>query len=126
MNGNLFNTVMTLLIPLIMMVLGWLFLHGFPKDRNSLIGYRTTLSMKNDDTWRFAHQYCGRLWLIMGLILFAVTTVFLVLSMNMAEETRAFVSGILMMIYVVPLLASVAATENALKKTFDTRGKRRK
>ena len=126
MNGNLFNTVMTLLIPLIMMVLGWLFLHGFPKDRNSLIGYRTTLSMKNDDTWRFAHQYCGRLWLIMGLILFAVTTVFLVLSMNMAEETRAFVSGIPMMIYVVPLLASVAATENALKKTFDTRGKRRK
>ena len=82
--------------------------------------------MKNDDTWRFAHEYCGRLWLIIGLVLFAVTTVFMVLSMNMDPERVAFISGILMMIYVVPLLATVAATESAMKKTFDTRGKRKK
>jgi hypothetical protein len=84
------------------------------------------MSIKNDDTWRFAHEYCGRLWLIIGLVLFAVTTVFLVLSMNMDPETVGFISGILMMIYVVPLLASVAATEKALKKTFDSRGRRKK
>ena len=126
MNGSLFNLIMTMLIPLIMVVCGWLFMHGIPKDRNSLFGYRTAMSTKNDDTWRFAHEYCGRLWLIIGLVLLAVTTVFMVLSMNMDPERVAFISGILMMIYVVPLLATVAATENAMKKTFDTRGKRKK
>lgn len=126
MNGSFFNLIMTMLIPLIMVVCGWLFMHGIPKDRNSLFGYRTAMSTKNDDTWRFAHEYCGRLWLIIGLVLLAVTTVFMVLSMNMDPERVAFISGILMMIYVVPLLATVAATENAMKKTFDTRGKRKK
>ena len=126
MNGSLFNLIMTMLIPLIMVVCGWLFMHGIPKDRNSLFGYRTAMSVKNDDTWRFAHEYCGRLWLIIGLVLFAVTTVFMVLSMNMDPERVTFISGILMMIYVVPLLATVAATESAMKKTFDTRGKRKK
>ena len=126
MNGSYFNLIMTMLIPLIMVVCGWLFMHGIPKDRNSLFGYRTAMSVKNDDTWRFAHEYCGRLWLIIGLVLFAVTTVFMVLSMNMDPERVAFISGILMMIYVVPLLATVAATESAMKKTFDTRGKRKK
>ena len=126
MNGSFFNLIMTMLIPLIMVVCGWLFMHGIPKDRNSLFGYRTGMSVKNDDTWRFAHEYCGRLWLIIGLVLFAVTTVFMVLSMNMDPERVAFISGILMMIYVVPLLATVAATESAMKKTFDTRGKRKK
>lgn len=126
MNGSLFNIIMTMLIPLIMIVCGWLFTHGIPGDRNSLFGYRTAMSTKNDDTWRFAHEYCGRLWLIIGLVLFAVTTVFLVLSMNMDVQTVSFISGILMLVYVVPLLATVAATENALQKTFDTRGKRKK
>ena len=126
MNGSFFNLIMTMLIPLIMVVCGWLFMHGIPKDRNSLFGYRTAMSVKNDDTWRFAHEYCGRLWLIIGLVLFAVTTVFMILSMNMDPERVAFISGILMMIYVVPLLATVAATESAMKKTFDTRGKRKK
>ena len=126
MNGSIFNTVMTMLIPLIMVIFGWLFLHGFPKDRNSLLGYRTAMSMKSDDTWRFAHEYCGRLWLIIGLVLFAVTTVFMTLSMNMDPETVSFINGILMIVYVVPLLASVAATENALKKNYDARGRRKK
>ena len=126
MNGSLFNIFMTLLIPLVMVVCGWLFIHGIPGDRNSLFGYRTGMSMKNDDTWRFAHQYCGRLWLIMGLVLFALTTVFLVLAMSMDPDTVSFISGILMLVYVVPLLVSVAATENALKKNFDSRGRRKK
>ena len=60
MNGSFFNLIMTMLIPLIMVVCGWLFMHGIPKDRNSLFGYRTAMSVKNDDTWRFAHEYCGR------------------------------------------------------------------
>ena len=62
----------------------------------------------------------------MGLVLFALTTVFLVLAMSMDPDTVSFISGILMLVYVVPLLVSVAATENALKKNFDSRGRRKR
>ena len=31
--------------------------------------------MKNQDTWLFAHQYCGRLWLRWGLVLLPATLV---------------------------------------------------
>ena len=34
-----------------------------PKEINGIIGYRTTMSRKNMDTWKFAHDYCGKLWL---------------------------------------------------------------
>lgn len=126
MNNSFFMIFMTLLIPLIMLVFGWLFQHGFPKNRDSFLGYRTAMSMKNEDTWRFAHEYCGRIWFITGLVLFAVTSVFMVLTMNSDESLKSLISGFLVIIYVIPLLVSVSLTEKALKNTFDTRGKRKK
>ena len=125
MNNSFFMILMTMLIPLIMIVFGWLFQHGFPKDRNHFLGYRTSMSMKNDDTWRFAHEYCGRIWLITGLVLFAVTSFVMVLTMNSTESFKSLISGFLIILYVIPLLVSVIFTEKELKKTFDTRGKRK-
>jgi hypothetical protein len=40
-----------LLIPAIMLGSGKLFSKNSPKDINWIIGYRTTMSMKNEDTW---------------------------------------------------------------------------
>ena len=44
-----------LLIPAILLSAGKLFLKKAPKDINWIFGYRTTMSMKNEDTWAFAH-----------------------------------------------------------------------
>ena len=30
------------------------------KGNKFSIGYRTSMSMKNKDTWEFAHKYCGK------------------------------------------------------------------
>lgn len=51
-----------LLIPAIMLIAGRLFSKKAPKDINWIIGYRTTMSMKNEDTWAFAHQIAGAFW----------------------------------------------------------------
>ena len=40
-----------------------------PDSINPVFGYRTTMSMKNRDTWEFAHQYCGKLWWILGIMI---------------------------------------------------------
>ena len=64
-----FMTSMELLLPLIMVGLGNYFLKGGPRQVNSMFGYRTARSMKNEDTWKFAHRHCGRIWRRWGITL---------------------------------------------------------
>ena len=55
----LFMLAMDLLIPRVMIACGAAFRSRVPRRINALVGYRTTMSMKNMDTWRFAHERCG-------------------------------------------------------------------
>ena len=54
--------ICNLLIPVVVIVTGRIMWKHYPKNINGLVGYRTTLSMKNMDTWKFANEYCGRLY----------------------------------------------------------------
>ena len=66
----LFLTAMDLLIPAIMVGIGARFLKHPPKTINALYGYRTARSMKNQETWNFAHETCGKLWVRLGKLSF--------------------------------------------------------
>ena len=59
----IFMFAVNLLIPLVMVIFGAIFIKTAPKKINFLFGYRTERSMKNEDTWKFAHTYLGKLWL---------------------------------------------------------------
>ena len=61
--------VCNLLLPLIMVIAGYFMYKHSPKDINGIIGYRTKLSMKNQETWDFAQKFCGKLWLKIGGIM---------------------------------------------------------
>ena len=52
----IFMLVMDLLLPGVMLWFGSLFLRGVPREINPVFGYRTAMSMKNRDTWAFAHR----------------------------------------------------------------------
>ena len=58
-----------LLIVLIMLISGKIFSTHPPKSINTFFGIRTTMSMKNKDTWEFAHKLSGRLLWKWGWIL---------------------------------------------------------
>ena len=68
-----FILICDLLIPIVMILAGIIMWKHAPKQINGLLGYRTTRSMKNMDTWKFAHDHCGRLWWKIGLILLIAT-----------------------------------------------------
>ena len=36
---------------------------------NSVLGYRTARSMQDRETWRFAHEHCGKLWWKIGWVM---------------------------------------------------------
>ena len=56
-----FMFVSNLLTPLLMIVIGHIMWKHSPQNINTIFGYRTKRSMKNMDTWKFAHEYCGKL-----------------------------------------------------------------
>ena len=54
-----FMLICDLIIPIAMVIGGRMMWKHYPKNINSMSGYRTTRSMKNMDTWKFANDYCG-------------------------------------------------------------------
>ena len=58
----IFMLVSELLIPVLMIGFGRCFRKNAPKEINPVFGYRTRMSTRNLDTWKFAHHYFGRLW----------------------------------------------------------------
>ena len=86
--------------------------------------YRTVMSKKNADTWAFAHDYCGRLWIKIGVLL--VPTVAAQLPFAHAGENVIGTAALIIeAVQLAVLLGSVAAVEKALKRTFDEKGVRR-
>ena len=114
-----------LLIPAIMLGAGKLFSKDAPKDINWIFGYRTTMSMKNEDTWAFAHKVAGAFWLKWGWITLAITVVTMLLILNKSDEVISVVGCIILFAQMIPLIAVIPHTEKALHNTFDKDGTRK-
>ena len=124
--GNWFMMLgFNLLIPAIMLGAGKLFLKKAPKDINWIFGYRTTMSMKNEDTWAFAHKVAGAFWLKWGWITLVITVVTMLLILNKSNEVISVVGCIVMFAQMIPLIAVIPHTEKALRNTFDKAGNRK-
>ena len=121
----LFCTASCLLVPAVMLYFGWRFLKKPPKHINSFYGYRTTRSMRNQQTWDFAHQVCGRLWFRWGLVLLPLSLLAMLLVLGKdVGELGLWLMGVTV-IQVVVLLGSIVPVERALKKNFDQFGRKR-
>lgn len=116
--------IMDLLIPFTMIGFGRLFLSAAPKEINFVYGYRTPMSMKNRNTWEFAHKYCGKIWYRWGLVLFPVSVISMLLVIGEAEDTVGAIGGVLCGIQMIPLIGTIFLVERALKKEFDADGNR--
>jgi len=83
------------------------------------------MSMKNKDTWVFAHNYCGKLWFIIGWIMLPLTVCAMILVLGKDIETVGIFGGVIVFIQCVVLAVPLIPTEMALKKTFDEDGNRK-
>lgn len=119
-----FMLVMDLLIPFTMIGFGRYFMSKAPKEINDIFGYRTSMSMKNKDTWEFAHKCCGKIWYICGWILLFITIIPMLFVMGKTVNDVGTVGGIICGVQVVPLIGSIIPTEIMLRKKFDKDGNR--
>ncbi len=117
--------VCNIVVPIITIIAGWFMWKHAPKKINKIIGYRTNRSMKNEDTWEFAHNYCGKLWWIMGWIILCISAVVLIPFYNSTYSTIGIAVVISVAVQCVILVTTIIPTEIALKKTFFDDGTRR-
>jgi len=104
---------------------GLYFYFAGPKKINYIFGYRTPMSMKNLDTWRFGNAYAGRcMWSTGGVMLIgSLATLFAV--MNSSESVIRIAGLIIIIAHAVMIFGSVISTEIALRKNFDHQGNRK-
>ena len=121
----LFFTAMDLLIPGIMVGIGTRFLKHPPGTINAWYGYRTARSMKNQETWDFAHETCGKLWVRLGKLSFLPALLAAVLTFGCGIETVSVVSVVVVTIQTLALIGSIFPVERALKRNFDDFGRKR-
>ena len=121
----IFMLFTSLLIPLTMICFGTRFERRPPDRINAVYGYRTRRSMKNADTWRFAHGYFGRLWRIIGWVLLPLSVIAMLPVFGKGEAAAGWTGAILMLVQMAVLIVPVFATERALKEHFDESGRKR-
>lgn len=120
-----FMFVCDLLIPVLMIICGRMMWKHAPGNINGIIGYRTARSMKNIDTWKFAHDYCGRLWWKIGWGMLVPSAVIQLPFYCSSVNWIGTVGGVLCVIQCIILIVSIFPTEKALKATFTDEGRRR-
>ena len=83
------------------------------------------MSMKNKDTWEFAHHYSGKIWYKSGLVTLLISVVAMLMVLGQNTDTIGRLGGIICLLQCIPLVAVIFPTEIALKKNFDKNGTRR-
>ena len=103
------------IIPMLILLVGYFMYKYPPKKINWFIGYRTRKSMKNEEDWKCANQYCGRIWIITALIMFVLTLIlFVMFYLNIIGYTENTLA-ILVLIQVAIIILPIFLVENKLK-----------
>lgn len=113
------------LVPLSMILGGRIMWKHCPGHISRVVGYRTGRSMKNNDTWRFANEFAGKLWWKAGILLLILTVVIHIPFYRADEDTTGKMSFVLLMIQIAIMIGTIFPVEKALKKNFHEDGTRR-
>ncbi len=119
--------VMNLLIPLVMIIYGRVFEKKPPKIARSkfAFGYRTVMSMRNEETWEYAHRFFGKLWFRFGIAVGLISIIVLFFFIGKDKDTVGFAGMIICYVQLVAMLLPVIPTELALRRRFDKYGNRK-
>ena len=107
------------LLPLLMLFIGIIFGKNPPEEVGG-IGYNTSFSRLNNDTWKTAQLIMSRLWKKLGIIMLAVSLVLLLmLSFIFSGDSLLLAMTGVIMLQVIAMLGSIFLIERELRKIFD-------
>lgn len=118
----IFMVCMDLMVPLMMIGFGAVFKKCPPGEINQVFGYRTRRSMKNKETWEFAHAYFAKMWIRAGLVMLPISVLLMLPVLGKSAEIVGYVGGAVCLLECVGMIIPIIPTERALKKQFDEGG----
>ena len=112
--------------PVIMLILGLLYLFAAPREANHHFGYRCYFGMGSEQAWRFTQRIAGMTWIALGSILTVAMLIVTgrfpgqdVLEMLTTAGTCVVVEALVLLIATIAIRITVAAV-------FDRHGDRRR
>ena len=121
----IFMVIMELLVPIIMIIAGASFLSSSPKQINYIVGYRTSMSMKKEETLRFAHNHCGKIWLWVGTAMIPLSIIPMLFVLKGSKDTVGNLGSVICIVQIAVIIISIFPVEAALRKKFDKDGNRK-
>ena len=121
----IFMSLSVLLIPAVMLVFGRMFAQKAPGKINMTFGYRTARSMKNRDTWDFAHKKIGALWTKLGAVMLPLSVIAMLPARGKGEDFTGLWACAILLLQMLPMIGSIFFVEKALRESFDEQGNRR-
>ena len=112
--------------PVVLLVLGLLYLFAAPKEANYYLGYRCYFGMGSIEAWRFTQRLAGIVWSALGILL---TVIMAIISTGFDGKDTAQIIGTAMtcIIWEVVLAAvSSVAINTIVALNFDSKGELRK
>lgn len=117
--------ICSVLLPLPIIFGGRMMWKHCPQKNNSVIGYCTSRSRKNLDTWKFANKHCGKLWWRVGWCMLILSVLAQLLVVDSSESLVYAVGVVVITIQVIILVVSIFLVEKALRNTFKKNGTRK-
>lgn len=112
-------------IPLLLIVIGKIFEKYPSKKPNIAIGFRTKISMTNQETWDYAQRLFPKAWISLGRIMLPLSLIILFLLYSEDKDYTGNLVLILMIVQVVLMLGSILYVNLKLKKAFNSDGSRK-
>lgn len=114
--------VATLLIPVALLLI-WYVCPKFKTIHNAS-GYRTSRSMKNQETWAFAQTHCAKTSLYMFFPALFLAMAIMPIVMSGSIDQIGWIGLAVTMIQMMSFVVIIVSTEGALRKTFGESGNR--
>ena len=81
------------------------------------------MSMKNRQTWEFAHKHCGRTWIICGAVLLPAAVAAMLFCLGADTDRVGNFGTAVIFGELAVLIASIIPTVVALRRNFDQYGR---
>jgi len=114
-----YKWLINLIMPLGLIIYGLMYLRKSSKRPSNWQGYRTTRAMLSQETWEYANQRAGHLWVRLGITLAIIIGILLLAFPSKAKEP----SIVLIVFTVIISLIPMRIVEKELKELFDDEGK---
>ena len=113
-----------LLVPVAMLIGGYFLVYHPPKHIQKGYGYRTSRSMTNEETWKFANRRCGQIWMKSGAYMLAASVIVQLPFFGRGDGIVGAMSCVLTAAQCIVMLSTIYFVERDLKRTFDKDGNR--